>query len=451
MAASVLNFPSRAELKRWYRLRDHPVQLALVHDDVRFKTVPAGRRSGKTERFKRYVVKQAMRLPGGKFFAAAPTRPQVKKIFWDDLKLLSFSSTHNRPPSETELIIYLNNGAEIHLIGLDTPARIEGIPWDGGGVDEIADVKPQAWPLHIYPALNTFNPTRPDYKPWCWLLGVPEGLNHYYELCTHAASGKDPEWRNYHWISADILPPDRIDAFKRAMSKQQYAQEFEASFETAQGRIYADYGPANHTTETIQPHEQLHWMHDFNYSPMSSAVGVRRGHANRDLFILDEIILQSAVARQTALEFVEKFKDHQNKALLLYGDPAGRAGEKHGHASDYTEIETVLRQHGWSVQRKVKAAAPAIRDRQNAVRAKIANAAGEISLYVNTAKAPYCHKGLSTVQLKPGSTFLENETEYQHVTTAIGYMVDVEWPVRSTKEPAAPEFAPSTNHYNKMR
>ena len=37
-------------LDRWYNLIDHPVQLRLVKDDVRFKIVPAGRRSGKSER-----------------------------------------------------------------------------------------------------------------------------------------------------------------------------------------------------------------------------------------------------------------------------------------------------------------------------------------------------------------------------------------------------------------
>jgi hypothetical protein len=49
---------------RWYPLKDHPVQLSLlgaVDRGVRFPIVPAGRRSGKTERLKRFVAKQAMK------------------------------------------------------------------------------------------------------------------------------------------------------------------------------------------------------------------------------------------------------------------------------------------------------------------------------------------------------------------------------------------------------
>ena len=428
------------QLARWYKLIDHPVQLALVGAvarGVRFPLVPAGRRSGKTERFKRFVIKQANAVPGP-YFAAAPTHDQAKKIFWDDLKQFSLSSLHPRRPSESDRIIYMPNGSEIHVIGLDKPQRIEGIPWKGGGIDEFADVKPTAWEANILPALNTVHPLDPDYRAWCWLLGVPDGLNHYYDLCQAAEIGADPNFEVFHWKSAEILPEDVIVAMKQAMSLKQFKQEFEASFETASGRIYEDYGKQNQTDATIQPHEQLLWMHDQNFTPLSSAVGVRRNEG-KDLFLLDEVVLTSAVSKQSAVEFVEKHKDHQNKHVLIYGDPAGRAGEKHGHASDYTDIEDVLRDNRWTFTRNVRPAAPAIKDRQNAVRAKILTAAGHTSLFVNPTTAPWCHKGLATVQLKEGSSFQEDQSnKYQHITTAIGYCIDREWPVIKRIATASP-------------
>lgn len=418
------------QLARWYALTDHPVQLELVDavpNGIRFPLVPAGRRSGKTERFKRFLVKQANRVPGA-YFAGAPTHDQAKKIFWDDLKAFSLSCMHPRRPSESDRIIYLPNGSEIHVLGLDKPQRIEGIPWKGGGIDEFADIKADAWEANILPALNTVNPLDPDYRAWCWLLGVPDGLNHYYDLCMRAEAGGDPSFRVFHWKSAEILPPDVIAAMKHSMSAKQFKQEFEASFETAGGRIYEDYSKANHTSALIEPHEQLLWMHDQNFTPLSSAVGVRRN--GNELYLLDEIVLTSAVSKQSALEFVDKFKAHQNKHVLIYGDPAGQAGEKHGHASDYTDIEGVLKANGWTFTRKVKPAHPAIKDRQNAVRAKIKTADSTISLYVNPHTAPWCDKGLATVQLQDGSTFQEDQkNKYQHITTAIGYCIDVEWPV----------------------
>ena len=414
---------------RWYPLKDHPVQLRLVRaveDGVRFPIVPAGRRSGKTERAKRFLSRQAMWYPDEKYFAAAPTYNQAKKIWWDDLKALTCSVMHLKKPSESELKIFLPNGTEIHIIGLDQPQRIEGINWTGGVIDEIADVKSEALEANIMPALNTVNPTRPFYRPWCWFIGVPDGLNHFYDMAEYAKTANDPDYALFHWTSEEILPPDVIEAAKRTMSSKQYNQEYRASFETAGGRIYEDYGEANYTRETISPHEELHWTHDQNFTPLSSAVAVIR----KDIpYFLDEIVLTSAISRQSAEEFVVKYADHLNKKVYVYGDPAGRAGEKHGHKSDYNEIEDVLRQHNWKFERRVRPAHPSIKDRQNAVRSLIRNALGDVRLFVHPTKARYCHKGLSTVQLKKGSTFQEDQTnEFQHITTAIGYFVDWHWP-----------------------
>ena len=434
-----VSLQTQRELARWYKLVDHPVQLALVGavaNGVRFPVVPAGRRSGKTERAKRFVAKMGMKNPAERYFIAAPTHTQVKKMYWADMKQLCLCSLQAKAPSETDLIIFLNNGTEIHLIGLDRPQRIEGVFWSGGVIDEIADIKPEAWEANIRPALDTFNPTRPDYRAWCWLIGVPDGLNHYYDMAKYAESANDPDWKVYHWKSSEILPEATIAAAKRQMSAKQYKQEYEASFEGATGRIYEDYDLSNHTDAKIEPHEQLLWMHDQNFTPLSSAIGVRRGNG---LFLLNEIVLTSAVSKQSAAEFVEKYKDHKNKHVLVYGDPAGRAGEKHGHASDYTDIEGVLKASGWAFTRKVKHAAPAIKDRQNAVRAKVCTADGTRTLFVNPSTAKWCDKGLATVQLQKGSTFQEDQTnKYQHITTAIGYCIDVEWPSVKTGTTVAP-------------
>lgn len=418
---------------RWYKLIDHPEQLRLldaVPSGIRFPVVPAGRRSGKTERLKRFVAKQAMKNPNERYFLAAPTYNQAKKIFWDDMKMLTLSVLHMKKPSESDLKIFMPNGTEIHIIGLDQPQRIEGIEWTGGGIDEIADLKAEALEANIMPALNTVNPTRPDYRAWCWFIGVPDGLNHYYDMAEYARTSGDPDYGYFHWTSEEILPEDVIASAKRTMSRKQYDQEYRASFETATGRIYEDYdakvGGRNWTDAVPKPHEALFWMHDQNYTPLSSAIAVVREGVP---YIVDEIVLTSAISRESAIEFVEKYADHKNKLVYIYGDPAGRSGEKHGHKSDYTEIEDVLRQHKWKFERRVRPQHPSIKDRQNAVRAKVLNAAGETSLYVNPVTAPWSHKGLGTVQLQEGSTFQEDQrNQYQHITTAIGYFVDVHWP-----------------------
>lgn len=422
-------------------MRDHCIR----------KVVPAGRRSGKSERGKRYLARQAMRVKH-RYFAGAPTHDQAKRIFWEDLKLLTFAyALGENYISEGELKIWLPNGSTIQVLGFDKPQRFEGEPWGGGLIDEFGNLKPGAWEENISPALDTLDPRMPDYLAWVWLMGVPEGLNFYFDISEYARTSGNPNWRNYHWKSADILTPAQIEEAKRTRSLRQFKQEYEASFEGASGRIYEDYSDANLTSETIGSAEQLHWMHDFNYTPMSSAIAVLR--AGRQ-YVLDEIILTSAVARQAAIEFVERYQNHTHRHVMLYGDPAGKAGEKHGQVSNYTEIEKVLRASGWTVTRKVKAAAPAIRDRQNAVRARICNAAGDRTLFCNPSRAKYAHKGLQTVQLMKGSAFIEQPSEFQHVTTAIGYWIDYEWPVlvdTGAPQPTPVVPIPSVSHFGRGR
>jgi hypothetical protein len=132
--------------KRWTQLRPHPVQSQLFHSPTRFKIVPAGRRSGKTELYKRY---QTLKLwdclvnprpwEDPRFFAGAPTRDQAKRIFWNDFKRLVPKPWIDGRPSESDLRIVTRWGAELWVVGLDRPERIEGTSWDGGGLDELAN------------------------------------------------------------------------------------------------------------------------------------------------------------------------------------------------------------------------------------------------------------------------------------------------------------------------
>lgn len=140
--------------RRMYPLRPHPVQLALVQSPARFKMVPAGRRSGKTERAKRRLIKalfdchpwsvsykkpefNGVTWDDPHYFAAAPTRDQAKRIWWADLKRM-IHKDYVRSISESELTITTKWGASLSVVGLDKPERMEGSPWDGGVIDEFA-------------------------------------------------------------------------------------------------------------------------------------------------------------------------------------------------------------------------------------------------------------------------------------------------------------------------
>lgn len=191
--------------------------------------------------------------------------------------------------------------------------------------------------------------------------------------------------------------------------------------------VYADYCEMNHTERRAEPAiGSLIWSHDFNFTPLSSFVAQRIGD---DVYVVDEIVLSSAVAEQAALEFVERYAAFKGCLVLLYGDASGRAGEKHGHASNFITIERLLKEHGFRVDMRVPRANSSIVDGQNSLRARICDASGKRSFFVNPTTCPTLDTGLRTVKLKEGSAFQEEDSMSQHITTAARYFTAVEFPV----------------------
>lgn len=393
-------------------------QSKYYYSKSRFNVAPCGRRSGKTH-IAKIRMRNRVRHIDGPHFISAPTYGQVKRIYWKDMKQI-LGPIIKGSPSESELVINTIFDSELHLIGLDKPERAEGSPWRSALLDEFADTKEDAWLENVRPALST-----PGLNTMADIIGVPDGLNHFFNVYEYAKSGHDDDWTAHTWHSSIILDPKEIEAAKRELDPRTYRQEYEASFETASGRVYDDYSNENHTDREFQP-GVLYWAHDFNYLPMSSVILQCEG---QEVYAVDEIVLEHAVARDSAIEFVDRYKDHKNCPVVLFGDASGRIGEKHGQVSNYIEIEEVLRANGFKVTRKVPLANPSIRDGQNSLRGKILNANGERSFHVNHKKCPTVDRGLKTVQLKKGSTFIEDETNNaQHITTALRYFTNIEFP-----------------------
>lgn len=125
--------------EQWTPLRYHIIQSQLWRTKKRIVAVWAGRGSGKTELAKRRVVRM---LPVRKYwrrpmyFYALPTRPQAKRVAWEDIKALVPPRWLDGEPNETEMRIDTVFGSSLYCVGMDRPQRIEGNQWDGGVFDE---------------------------------------------------------------------------------------------------------------------------------------------------------------------------------------------------------------------------------------------------------------------------------------------------------------------------
>lgn len=435
--------------ERWYPLKNFAKQMAYVHSPHRFNVVPAGRRSGKTERAKRKLVLRALDttlLPhdmAPRFFAGAPTRMQAKQIFWDDLKALSKPFWAD-DPMESELKITLVNGAELVVFGMDRPQRIEGQPWDGGVLDEYADIPADAWGKNIRPALST-----PGRRGWCDLIGVPEGRNHYYDLWMKAhasmmARGPNSEWGAYTWFSSEVLSPEEVAAAKADLDPLTFAQEYEASFVSFQGRAYYTFNDQNKrpVRSLYNPKAPLVFCFDFNVSPGVAVVlqecrlPDRADTSATVTCVLGEVwIPENSNTPAVCRKLVADWGKHTG-VIKVYGDATGGAkGTAKLGGSDWDLVRQELRaafgaQH---VDFKVPSANPSERSRVNAVNTRCRRGDGTIHLYVDSLHAPHVVMDLEGVQhLEGGSGELDKKKNRQltHISDALGYYIVAEFPVQ---------------------
>lgn len=379
--------------------------------------VPAGRRSYKSESAKRKLIRGSKHQPGAihldgcNLFYAAPTYGQVKKIAWKDMKALTRALWKGRP-SESELVIRLVNDAEIHLIGMDRPERIEGMQWHAGVMDEYANMKASAWPEHVQPVTS-------DTDAWVDFIGVPEGRNHYYDLVQD--SRQWPEWAVWSWPSVDVLPERIIEQARRTLDPRSFRQEYEASFEASTVEAYYCYdATANVSNTDYDPRADTYVCWDFNATEKPMSVALVQDIQNRHHVVM-EWSLQYTNTEQMAGIVSEWLVEHNHAgATTVTGDYAGNRRESSASMSDYQIIEKYLRRFP---QYKVKTRPTRkVKDRVASVNALLCNAAGDRKLFVH----PRCVETMEDFRKtawKDNGVELDQDTNPKrtHMSDAISY------------------------------
>lgn len=420
---------------RWYPLDYHVTQSALYTSKLRFCVVPAGRRSGKTELAKRHLAEAAMTFtafPDGRFIAAAPTRDQAREIYWDDFKAmipLWMIDGGRKGISESKLTIKLINGAMILVVGMDKPERVEGRPIDGIILDEYGNMKPTVWSQNVRPALST-----PGRLGWAWLIGVPEGRNHYYRVAEFSKDPKNEDWGFFHWPSADILDPEEIAAARNDMDELSFQQEYEASFITFSGRVYYPFGRETHCDRMLDynPKRPLMFCFDFNVDPGICGVLQDQDYSGRLPNVAKEITVgvgEVYIPRNSSTEavckkLIEDWHEHTGD-VLIYGDASG--GARHTsqtEGSDWDIVKSYLKPvFGDRLKMRVPRANPRERARINAMNSNLRAADGTIRFLINDELCPeMCADLEGTIWLKGGAQIdKKSDSLRTHMSDGIGY------------------------------
>lgn len=305
--------------------------LGLHTRETRWGIAVCHRRAGKTVACVNELIKAAATCDRSnpRFAYIAPQLNQAKDIAWQYLLEYTDCFGPERKANASELWVELpNNGARIRIYGADNPDRLRGIYLDGAVLDEFGDMDPTVWSQVIRPALS-------DRKGWAVFIGTPKGKNTFHTLWTHAQDDEDWFTLNLKASQTGRLDDDELADAKRMMSADEYAQEYECSFEAAVKGAY--YG------KEMNDAEAANRIASVPYDPRLPV------HTAWDLGVADSTVIWFVQVVGREVRFIDCLKG-EGVGLDWYAKELGRRDYVWG--SHYLPHDVEVRELGTGKSRK---------------------------------------------------------------------------------------------------
>lgn len=422
-----------------------PIQKMLFEDQKhKIICITSGRRSRKTvllthKGLVRWLSKR------GNYYQAAPTFPQVEKIFWERTKNLTrlfWMKDHRgnvRQPSESKHVITLDNGSLIQLVGLEKGMRIEGSQLDGIHISEVDSCKEEIYLHHVRPMLL-------DTDGYVYLDGVPDGgMGWYYDICLKAGGGVIPERDEsiggsygesddgrmafYNWWSSDVYDEARMEEVLAdyAMDQDLFDQEFKGMFIALKGAAYKGYSPLNNMTLEYNPRLPVHIGWDFNRTPMACTFS----HVQNDkIFTFGEAVLDDCTTEDMIDHILrDRFRNTPREMLIVYPDASGKQEKSNASKSDIQ----LIRQAGLRVF--AREANPRVKDRLAGQRRLFKDRQGVVRQYVDSQKCKHLVNDFNKVKTDQYGNIDadQKKTRLTHVSDALTYQNDYLFPLQRSK------------------
>jgi hypothetical protein len=210
----------------------------------RFGVVVCHRRMGKTVLSVNHLIRSALmcELERPRYGYLSPTYAQGKATAFDFIQHYS-SDVYGRTVNQSELRVDFPatkapDTKQVRIYGADNPDSLRGLYFDGVVLDEFGLHQSKTYSEVVVPTLV-------DRGGWALFCGTPNGRNQFYEMAEHAKErvrAADPNWffAEYKASQTGLLDAEYLRQAQQVMTSDEYAQEFECSFEAAvKGAIYA--------------------------------------------------------------------------------------------------------------------------------------------------------------------------------------------------------------------
>jgi hypothetical protein len=320
----------------------------------------------------------------------------------------------------SDLEFRLFNGSTLRILSGDKPERIVAASFAWAWIDEPGTMKAEVWS-------RLLGRMRGSERPLIYLTGTPEGLNWVYDKIV--APGKAAVIYGSSYDNRENLPDFYLDDVLQGYSEKERQAWVAGQFvDLTHDRAYWAFDRAVHAASPVQyvPGLKVVLAVDFNVAPLRWVLC--QVEANGDLRVPDGacIDLTSATTPDGCV-VVNRILDGWGHVgpVYVYGDPAGLARSTRSHSNDYDLIRAGVR--GATI-RTFAQAAPAVRDRVNAVNAALSSGRLVIG---STGNEPLV-QDLERVSWKNAAgTDLDKggDPKLTHVSDAVGYYIAKEMPV----------------------
>lgn len=434
----------------WFTLRPHKLQSKLWRTDSKFPVVVAGRGSGKTEEARRYITRWLPVLkpwPDPKYFYGLPTYNQAKRVVWPQLEaLIPKAWLVKNGANRSELTFTTKFGSTLYIVGMDKPARIEGIQVDGGILDECSDQKPETFTRTILPMLTHRN-------GFCWQIGVPKrngpGAIQFRQNYEKGERGEEG-FESYTWASNTILSPEQLAKVLAILDVKDALEQLGGIWVEASGMVYHAYSDTRNLSDlaVYRPDLPIGVGSDFNVDPMAWVLFHVIDHK---MYIFDEVYIKDTNTQATLNNICDGYtdgkgvkhvgyKDHKN-GWHFYGDSSARSRQTSAATTDYLQILNDPRffnkRTGEPQKVHYDLSHPPIVDRYASVNALLYNALNQVRLFIHP-KCKNLRTDLEQRTYKEGTREPDNsDLNAGHITDALGYAIYKLFPIRYEIAPAS--------------
>jgi hypothetical protein len=305
----------------------------------------------------------------------------------------------------------LVNGSTIQLHGAGDADALRGVGLNAIVLDEYAQMGPEVWDAVVRPMLS-------DHKGRALFIGTPAGHNAFYDLYVRAQAGGD--WAGFHYRTQDggYVSSEELAAIRCETDPRLFRQEYEASFETLQGRVYYAFcREANVRNLEIIPGAPLHIGMDFNVNPMTAVIAQRAGD---QCHIIDEIVLADSNTQDMMEEINRRYCRGNG---VVHPDPSGAARKTSAPVGQNDFV--LIRQAGWRVN--APEFGPVV-DRITNVNARLCDANGQRRVFIDP-KCRHLIRALDTLTYKKETKIPDKSTGQDHITDALGYLMVAAFPI----------------------